>query len=131
MDETENGWKIFAGLMILIGGSFNFIDGLVGLTQTREVEARTNGLLPLTNDIKTWSWVVLIIGAVMILAAFLIFAGHMFGRIVGVIAATVNAVIQLSYLQHNTFWSFTMILVDFLVIWALVVHGGRLVTNDA
>lgn len=131
MEETENGWKLFAGLMILIGGTFNFIDGLVGLTQTAQVERATGGLLPLTNNIKTWSWAVLIIGAVMILSSFLIFAGNMFGRIVGVLAASVNAVVQLGYLQHNTFWSFTMIVVDFLVIWAIVVHGGRLVGSDA
>ncbi len=130
-ETTESGWKIFAALMILIGGTFNFIDGLVGLTQTAQVEARTGGLLPLTNNIKTWSWVVLIIGAVMILSALLIFAGNMFGRIVGVIAASVNAIVQLGYLQHNTFWSFTMIIVDFLVIWAIIVHGGRLVGDDA
>jgi len=130
-ESTESGWKIFAGLMILIGGTFNFIDGLVGLTQTAQVEARTGGLLPLTNNIKTWSWVVLIIGAVMILAGVLIFAGNMFGRIIGVLAASVNAIVQLGYLQHNTFWSFTMIIVDFLVIWAIVVHGGRLVGDDA
>jgi len=132
MEESNGaGWKAFAGIMILIGGTFNFMDGLVGLTQTAQVEARTGGLLPLTNNIKTWSWVVLIIGIVMILAGFLIFSGHMFGRIIGVIAASANAILQLGYLQHNTFWSFTMIIVDFLVIWAIVVHGGRLVGDDA
>ena len=62
----------------------------------------------------------------MILAGFLIFSGNMFGRIVGVILAALNAIVQLSYLDHNTFWSFTMILVDILVIYALVAHGGRI-----
>ena len=63
----------------------------------------------------------------MMLAGFLIFSGNMFGRVVGVIAASGNAILQLAYLQHNTFWSLTMIIVDFLVIWALVAHGGRLI----
>ena len=62
----------------------------------------------------------------MILAGFLIFSGNMFGRIVGVVLAALNAIVQLSYLDHNTFWSFTMILVDILVIYALVAHGGRI-----
>ena len=68
----------------------------------------------------------LITGEVMILAGFLILAGNMFGRVVGVLVASVNALAQLAYLNHNTFWSFTMILVDILVIYGLVAHGGRL-----
>jgi hypothetical protein len=62
----------------------------------------------------------------LILAGFLIFSGNMFGRIVGVAIAALNAIVQLSYLDHNSFWSFTMILVDILVIYALVAHGGRI-----
>ena len=126
METDGAGWKLFAGIMILIGGTFNLIDGLVGITNANAVESTLGGIqLPLTNNIKTYSWVVLIIGVVMILAGFLIFSGNMFGRIVGVAAASVNAIVQLAYLQHNAFWSFTMIIVDFLVIWGLVVHGGR------
>jgi hypothetical protein len=126
------GWKLFAGIMILIGGTFNVIDGLVGITQTNYIKdtakslGGSGGNLPVTNNVKTWSWVVLIIGAVMILAGFLIFVGNMFGRVVGVLAAGVNAIVQLAYLPHFPFWSFTMILVDVLVIYGLVAHGGRL-----
>jgi hypothetical protein len=125
--ETDGfGWKLFAGILILIGGTFNVFDGLVGITQTRYIERYTGGQLPITNNVKTWSWVVLIIGAVMILAGLLILVGNVFGRVVGVLVASVNALAQLAYLNHNTFWSFTMILVDILVIYGLVAHGGRL-----
>ena len=102
---------------------------LRAITNASQIESHFpngNVELPLTNNLKTWGWVVLIIGAVMILAGFLIFAGNMFGRIVGVAVAALNAIVQLSYLDHNTFWSFTMILIDVLVIYGLVAHGGRL-----
>jgi hypothetical protein len=129
VDDDAYGWKLFAGIMVILVGVFNVIDGLRAITSARQVESHfPNGRveLPLTNDIKVWGWVVLIIGAVMILAGFLIFSGNMFGRIVGVTIAALNAIVQLSYLDHNTFWSFTMILVDILVIYALVAHGGRI-----
>jgi len=138
MDNDGGGWRLFAGIMILIVGTFNVIDGLRAITNASQVQSHfPNGKveLPLTNNLKTWGWVVLIIGAVMILAGFLIFAGNMFGRIVGVAVAALNAIVQLSYLDHNTFWSFTMILVDILVIYGLVAHGGlsedRRAYNDA
>ena len=129
MNDDGLGWKLFAGVMVLIVGTFNVIDGLRAITNASQVQSHfPNGRveLPLTNDLKTWGWVVLGLGVVMILASFLIFAGNMFGRIVGVILAALNAIVQLSYLDHNTFWSFTMILVDILVIYALVSHGGRI-----
>jgi hypothetical protein len=127
MDNDGHGWKLFAGIMVLLVGAFNVIDGLRAITNASQITNRfPNGQvqLPLTNNIKTWGWVVLILGAVMILAGILIFSGNMFGRIVGVIVAFLNAILQLSYLDHNTFWSFTMILVDVLIIYGLVAHGG-------
>jgi hypothetical protein len=126
MENDGIGWKLFAGTLILIGGMFNIFDGLVGISQTNYIQRYTGGQLPITNNVKTWSWVVLIIGLVMVLAAFLIFVGNMFGRVVGVLVASVNALVQLAYLNHNTFWSFTMVLIDILVIYGLVAHGGRL-----
>ena len=129
MDSDGYGWKMFAGIMVLLVGVFNVIDGLRAITSANQVRdhfPNGNVELPLTDNLKVWGWVILIIGAVMILAGFLIFAGNMFGRIVGIAIAALNAVVQLSYLDHNTFWSFTMILVDILVIYALVAHGGRI-----
>ena len=112
--------------MIIIVGVFNVIDGLRALTSSNQVEDALGGAeLPLTNDVKTWGWVVLIIGGVMILAGFLIFSGNMFGRIVGVVIAGANMIVQISYLDHNPFWSFTIIIVDVLIIYGLVAHGGR------
>ena len=128
-DEYESsgtGWKVFAGIMILVAGTFNVIDGLVAVTDKNYFTRIGNASqLPVTNNIQTWGWVVLIWGTVLILAGFLIFSGNMFGRVVGVIAASGNAIIQLAFLPHFPFWSFTMILVDILVVWGLVVHGGR------
>jgi hypothetical protein len=129
MDNDGYGWKIFAGILIILVGIFNVIDGLRAITNASQIRSHfPNGQvqLPLTDNLKTWGWLVLIIGAVMILAGFLIFSGNMFGRIVGVTVASLNAIIQLSYLDHNTFWSFTMILVDILVIYGLIAHGGRI-----
>jgi hypothetical protein len=129
MQDDGYGWKMFAGIMIILVGFFNVIDGLRAITNASQIESHfPNGhvQLPLTDNLKTWGWVVLILGVVLILAGFLIFSGNMFGRIVGVIVACLNAIVQLSYIDHNTFWSFTAILVDVLIIYALVAHGGRI-----
>lgn len=66
--------------MILNAGTFNVFDGLVGVSHTRYIERFTGGELPITNNVKTWTGVILVIGVVMVLAGFLIFVGNMFGR---------------------------------------------------
>ena len=60
----------------------------------------------------------------MVVAGFFIFAGNMFGRIVGVLVASLNALVQFAYVNHNPIWSFTVVLINILVIYGLVAHGG-------
>ncbi len=73
--EFRSSWWTFAGFMVLVGGFLNGFDGLVAITQSRYIERNIGGELPITNDVKTWGWVALIIGALMVLTAMGIFAG--------------------------------------------------------
>jgi uncharacterized membrane protein HdeD (DUF308 family) len=77
MDNDGAGWKLFAGIMIILVGVFNVFDGLVAVTNASEVQSHFPGgrvQLPVTDNLKTWGWVVLIAGAVLILAGLLIFS---------------------------------------------------------
>jgi hypothetical protein len=121
------GWKMFAGLMIIMAGAFNVGDGLVAITD-HGYFAKAGGTdqLPISNDLKTWGWIVFAWGLLLIVSGGLIFAGNQFGRVVGLVAAIGNAITQLGFLAHYPYWSAIIILVDILVIYALAVHGGRL-----
>jgi uncharacterized membrane protein len=127
MDEAVGqGWRSFAGVLIMVAGFFNIIDGLVAVINANRIQGVTNGnaTLPITNNVSRWGWVVLIVGIVMVLAAFGIFSGATWARVVGVAVAGINLLVQFTYLAHFPFWSFTMILLDVLVIYGLIVHGG-------
>jgi hypothetical protein len=122
--ERVSGWKMFAGIMLMIVGFLNAFDGLVAITQTNYIRRNTGGLLPITNNVKTWGWVALIIGVIIILAAFGVLSGATWARIVGIFVASVNLVFQFAYLGHYPFWSFTVIVIDILVIYGLAAHGA-------
>ncbi len=62
------GWKGFAGIMLMIVGFLNVFDGLVAITQSNYIERNTGGVLPITNNVKTWGWIALIIGVIIVLA---------------------------------------------------------------
>ncbi len=77
--EVRSGWWTFAGIMVLVGGFLNAFDGLVAITQARYIERNIGGQLPITNDVKTWGWVALIIGVIMVLAGMGILCGRNLG----------------------------------------------------
>jgi len=123
--ERVSGWKMFAGIMLLVVGFLNAFDGLVAITQANYIRRNTGGVLPITNNVKTWGWIALIIGVIIILAAFGVLSGATWARIVGIFVASVNLVFQFAYLGHYPFWSFTVIVIDILIIYGLSAHGGR------
>ena len=121
--KVRSGWVTFAGVMIFVVGVLNAFDGLVAITQTRYIERNIGGELPITNNVKNWGWVELILGVILILVAFGVFSGANWARIVGIIAVSINLIFQFAYLGHYPFWSLTMIAIDIVVIFALA--GAR------
>ena len=122
------GWAIFACVLIILVGGFNIIYGLVGIFDDQRLAATRAGLL--VFDTTTWGWILLITGIVQVLAALAIFAGRLWGRIVGIVMAGLNAWAQLTILQAQPVWSALIIAVDVLVIYALAVHGKEMASIE-
>jgi uncharacterized membrane protein (DUF2068 family) len=87
--------------------------------------------LPITNNLETWGWGVLVFGVIMILAGAGIISGRLWARTFGVILASINLLTQMTYMAHNPQWSFAMVLIDAFIIWGLIVHGGVVYTPPA
>ena len=54
-----------------------------------------------------------------------IFNGDLWARILGIIGASLNVLAQMAFLSIYPAWSFLIILIDALVIYALAVHGDE------
>ena len=128
-DETEvtgwTGWIGFAAIMLILGGSFQAIAGLAAIFKDEVFAVGKNGLL-VSMDFTAWGWVHLVIAALLILAGASLFAGKMYGRIVGVLAAMLSAIANIVFISAYPVWSTIIIAVDVFVIYAIVVHGGEL-----
>jgi hypothetical protein len=123
------GWKSFVGIILMIIGFVNIIEGLVGITRTNQLEKALNvDTLPITSDVKTWGWILLIWGIIVILAGFGILAGSTWARVVAILVASVNLLINVSFFgNHNSasLWGFTLVLLDIFVIYGVAVHCGK------
>jgi hypothetical protein len=47
----------------------------------------------------------------------------MYGRIIGVTAASISAIANFAWLPYREFWGALIIFLDIAVIWALTAHG--------
>jgi hypothetical protein len=120
--ERGAGWVMFAGIMILFVGILNFLWGLSAIAESHIL---VNGNHFVIEHQNAWGWVALIVGVIEIFAALSIWKGHEFGRWVGVIVAGLNGIHVLAAMQAYPWWSLAIFIVDILIIYGLVVYGGR------
>jgi len=119
------GWIGFAGFMMIMLGCFHAIQGLVALFDDQKFYVADSGLV-VSVDYTAWGWVHLIGGIILVLAGLSLFAGRMWARIVGVIAALASALVNIAFLSAYPIWSTIMIALDILIIWAITVHGSEM-----
>lgn len=119
-EESGTGWIAFAGTMLVLVGCFNVIQGIAAISDSKYL---VNQLL--FSNLHAWGWFFLIWGAVQVCAGFAIYAGSGWAAIVGIVSAFGNAIAQLSWARAYPVWAICAIVLDVLVIYALVVYGGR------
>ncbi len=122
-DEKGSGWIGFAGFMLILGGTFGFIDGLVAVSKS---SFYVNGAHYVFSDLNTWGWIIMIVGAITALAGFYVFTGSQWARWIGILVASLQAIAQLLMIQAYPFWSLAVFSIDILIIYALSVYGGKL-----
>jgi hypothetical protein len=118
------GLVVFGGVMMLMMGGFQVIEGVVALFRDEYYLVTRTGLL-LTFDFTTWGWIHLIIGLVAVAAGFGVLMGQMWGRVLGIVIAVVSALANIAFLSAYPVWSTIVIAVDVLVVYALAMHGAE------
>jgi hypothetical protein len=120
-DRGQN-WAAFAGCLFLILGVFNLVDGVAALAN--DDYFRVDELL--FGDLAMWGAIFLVIGALQLLTAFLVFRGNLAGALLGITLAGVNALVALLSVGAYPIWSLVIVALDGVVIYALTVYGDAL-----
>ncbi|HZO66414.1 MAG TPA: hypothetical protein VFB74_15540 [Kribbellaceae bacterium] len=118
------GWISFAGVMLIIGGSFNLFYGVVAAVNDEWVVFTNRANVYL--DVSQWGWVHIILGIVVMLAGIGVFSGNFLARLIGVIVAGVSMLVNFAFIPVYPLWALTVIAIDVLVIWALMAHGREM-----
>jgi hypothetical protein len=119
-EEQGSGWIGFAGIMLIIVGALNIVNGLWALDHKATVPA-----LLYEDKLETWGWIVLIWGIIVVLAGFLVFSRNQFGRWIGIIAASIAMIVNMTWVFAFPIAALIEVFLSALVLYALVVYGGR------
>jgi hypothetical protein len=116
------GYVVFAGVMLIMLGGFQAIEGLVAIFRDEYFLVTRSGLL-LTMDFTAWGWTHLILGLIAVGTGIGVLLGQTWARVTGIIIAVVSALANIAFLPAYPIWATIVIALDVLAIYALSVHG--------
>jgi hypothetical protein len=121
----SSGWLTFAGILAIVVGLFNLIDGLVALLRADYYLGTDRDILIL--NFTAWGWIWLILGAAQMIIGAGIIAGRMWARTAGVVLAVLAALGQLVFLRAFPVWSVLVIALCVILVYALTTppRGSR------
>jgi len=118
------GRAMFAATLLLIAGTLNIIYGIGALD---DANIFVNDKRYIFTNLHTMGWVLLILGIVQLTAGVSLFAGNAYGRVIGILGASLGAVGALLSIGGNyPWWSLGLF---FLCLY--IVHGLFIFGDDA
>jgi hypothetical protein len=120
MNEQRSGWVTFAGVLLLIVGVLNVIYGIAAIDDANFFVNDTNYII---SNLSTWGWVTLILGVLQLFAAFSLWSGNLYGRIVGIGAAGLSAISALLSIPAYPFWSLAIFALNIVIIHQIATRG--------
>jgi hypothetical protein len=122
-EDRGYGWVLFAGTLLLLLGTLNFIEGIAAISNAHFFASNVHYI---TGSLNTWGWVVLCIGVVEWIVGVGVFVKNQFARWVGVVILGLNAIVQLMMIPAYPFWSLSIFTLDIVALFGLVAYGSRI-----
>jgi len=111
----------FASAYLAIAGGMHVIWGIVALSNKSAFHE--DGLV--WSKLDTWGWIAIVLGALQMVAALMIFARRFAGQWLGGVLAIAG--VFLSFLAAGAYpiWSVMALVANGLVLWAVTTHGDE------
>ncbi len=123
----DSGWVgggyVFAGVIMLMVGTFQALAGLAALFEDEFFVVTSDYIFKINTT--TWGWIHLILGVLVAFAGYALFAAKTWARVIGVTLATLSAIANFIFIPYYPFWAILIISLDVCVIWALTRSLSR------
>jgi len=116
------GRALFVGILLMIAGIIDIIYGIAAVGNSKFFTE--SGTVYVFSDLHTWGWITIILGVIELTAAFSLFAGQAYGRVVGIIATFLGSLgALLNVGGPHPWWSLGIFALLIWCMWGLVVLG--------
>jgi hypothetical protein len=115
------GRALFVGILLMVAGVLNVIYGIAAVANSSFYVAGDRYIF---SSVHTWGWITIILGVIELTASFSLLAGNAYGRVIGLIAATLGAIGALMNVGgSHPWWSLGVFAVCLWCIHGLIVLG--------
>jgi hypothetical protein len=105
--------------MLILAGALDVLNGLWALgTSDTQIDA-----LFYDNNLDAWGWFYLIVGIVIVLAGFAVFARAGWAVTVGIAVGLIGATLNMLWIFQYPIASIVLVSLNVLVVYGLVVYG--------
>jgi hypothetical protein len=120
--EFWTEWVGFAGLMMVLIGILNVIQGLIAIVRDDYYVLTAEQII--VFDLTTWGWIMLIWGIIVGFAGWALATGAGWARWFTLVAASLNLILQLGFVGSGQYplWALTVLALNVLVLYALTVR---------
>ena len=115
------GRAVFAAILLVIAGVLNIIYGIGAISDANFYADNTQYVF---SSLHTWGWITVILGVIQLTGGFSLMAGNVYGRVIGITAASLGAIgALLSVGGAFPFWSLGIFALCVIVLHGIVVYG--------
>lgn len=116
------GRAAFVAILLLIAGTLNVIYGIGAIADANFFTS--SGTHYVFSDLNTWGWITMLLGIVQLVGGLSLLAGGAFGRMIGLVAASLGAIgALLAVGGAYPFWALGIFAICVICIHGLVVYG--------
>ena len=114
------GRAVFVAVLFLMIGVLNVIYGIAAIGNAHFFD-NTQFVF---SSLHTWGWITVIVGVIQITAGLSLMSGGGYGRVIGIIAATIGAFESLlSVGGAHPWWSLAIFALCIYVLHGLIIYG--------
>jgi hypothetical protein len=122
-EDVSSGWITFAAIVLAVAGVMRVLDGIWAIRADERVPVLKDELLG--DQLKTYGWLYLLVGILLMLSSFALTQQSQLARWVGIVAGAILTISATMWLPFAPVWSLVYIFIGVLVIYGLAAHGER------
>jgi hypothetical protein len=115
------GRALFAATLLVIVGTLNIMYGIGALDGANIFLNEKRYIL---TDLNTLGWVLIVLGVIQLAGGFSLMAGNTYGRVIGLVGASLGAIgALLSIGGNDPWWSLAIFFLCIYIIHGIFIYG--------